>query len=78
MSPAPSCGAAARVSKGFSQPSIRNRKKAATTPSTAVAHGAMSRSERRVRNSDALANSDSSVAQSSSEPSWVAHRAVTL
>ena len=38
----------------------------------------MSRSERRVRNSTALAKSDSSVTQRSSEPSWVAHIAVTL
>ena len=78
MRPTPSCGGTASVSKGFSQPSIRNRKKPATTPSTAVAHGAMSRSERRVRNSAAVANSDSSVAHSSSEPSWVAQTAVTL
>ena len=38
----------------------------------------MSRSERRVRKSTALANSASSVAHRSSEPSWVAHTAVTL
>ena len=66
------------MSNGFSQPTISNRKNAATAPSTAVAQGAMSRSERRVRNSTALENSDSSVAHSSSEPSWVAHTAVTL
>jgi hypothetical protein len=68
----------ASVSKGFSQPTIRSRKKAATAPSTAVAYGAMSRSERRVRKSTALAKSDSRVAHRSSEPSCVAHRAVTL
>ena len=68
----------ASVSNGFSQPTISNRKKAAMRPSTAVAYGAMSRSERRVRNSTALANSDSSVAHSSSEPSCVAQSAVTL
>ena len=38
----------------------------------------MSRSERRVRNSTALAKIDISSAHSSSEPSWVAHIAVTL
>ena len=63
---------------GFSQPTISSRKKPATTPSTAVAQGAISRSEPRVRNSTALANSASSVDQSSSEPSWVAQSAVTL
>ena len=66
------------MSNGFSQPTISSRKKAATTPSTAVAHGAISRSERRVRNSTAVEKSDSSVAHSSSDPSWVAHSAVTL
>ena len=70
--------ATASVSKGFSQPTISSRKNAATTPSTAVAQGAMSRSVRRVRKSTALEKSDRSVAQSSSEPSWVAHSAVTL
>ena len=68
----------ASVSNGFSQPTISSRKKPATTASTAVAQGAISRSERRVRNSTALENSDSSGAHSSSEPSWVAHIAVTL
>ena len=38
----------------------------------------MSRSELRVRKSTALLNSASSVAQSSSDPSWVAQTAVTL
>jgi hypothetical protein len=78
LSPAPSGGGTGSVSNGFSQPTMSSRKKAATQPSTAVAHGAMSRSERRVRNSTALANSDSSVAHRSSDPSCVAHTAVTL
>jgi hypothetical protein len=38
----------------------------------------MSRSERRVRNSTVVEKSDSSVTQSSSEPSCVAQSAVTL
>ena len=76
--PAPSAGGLASVANGFSQPTISSRKKPATTPSTAVAQGAISRSERRVRNSTALENIDSSSAHSSSEPSCVAHMAVTL
>ncbi len=63
---------------GFSQPTMSSRKKPATMASTAVAQGAIWRSERRVRNSTALVNSDSSSAHSSSDPSWVAHMAVTL
>ena len=63
---------------GFSQPTISSRKNAATTPRTAVAQGAISRSERRVRNRTMLVKIDSSSAHSSSEPSWVAHMAVTL
>ena len=66
------------MSNGFSHPTISSRKNAATTASTAVAHGAISRSERRVRNSTAVENSASSVDHSSSEPSWVAQSAVTL
>ena len=66
------------VVKGFSHPTINTRKKPATTPSTAVAHGAISRSERRVRNSTALVKIDNSSAHSSSEPSCVAHIAVAL
>jgi hypothetical protein len=66
------------VSNGFSHPTIRSRKKPATVPSTAVAQGAISRSERRVRNRTALAKSASSVDQSRSEPSCVAQTAVTL
>jgi hypothetical protein len=38
----------------------------------------MSRSERRVRKRTAVEKSDSSVTHRSSEPSWVAHSAVTL
>ena len=76
--PAPSAGGLASVVNGFSHPTISSRKKAAITPSTAVAQGAMSRSERRVRNSTALEKIDISSAHSSSEPSWVAHIAVTL
>ena len=43
-----------------------------------MAQGAISRSEWRVRNSTALVKSDSSSAHSSSDPSCVAHMAVTL
>ena len=43
-----------------------------------MAHGAISRSDRRVTNSTMLEKTDSSSAHSSSEPSWVAHIAVTL
>jgi hypothetical protein len=78
LRPTPSAGGFASVSNGFSHPTISSRKKPATTPSTAVAYGAMSRSERRVRNSTVEANSDRSVAHRSSDPSWVAHSAVTL
>ena len=63
---------------GFSQPTMSSRKKAATTPSTAVAQGAIWRSDRRVTNSTMLVKIDSSSAHSSSEPSCVAHMAVTL
>ena len=78
--PRPSGGtiAALTLSNGLSQPTIRTRKKAATTPSTAVAQGVISRSELRVRNRTALENSDSSRTHSSSDPSWVDHMPVTL
>jgi hypothetical protein len=78
LRPTPSGGGDASVPNGFSQPTISSRKNAPTAPSTAVAYGAMSRSERRVRNSTAVEKSDRSVAQSSSEPSCVAHSAVIL
>jgi hypothetical protein len=78
LRPTPSAGGDASVSNGFSQPTISSRKNAAIDPSTAVAQGAMSRSERRVRNSTAVEKSERSVAQRRSDPSWVAHRAVIL
>ena len=46
--------------------------------STAVAQGAISRCRRRVANSTAEEVSDSTQAQSRSEPSWLDHMAVSL
>ena len=53
-------------------------KKAPIPISTAVAQGTISRCLRRVRKRTALEASDSTQAQSSSEPSWLDHIAVSL
>ena len=53
-------------------------KKTASPPSTAVAHGTTSRWRLRVTNRTAEAAIESTQAQSSSEPAWLDHIAVSL
>jgi hypothetical protein len=53
-------------------------KKEPIAASTAVAHGTISRWRRRVMKSTALETSESTHAQSSSDPSWLDHIAVSL
>jgi hypothetical protein len=69
----------ASVLNGFSPKIIISERKNAVTPaSTAVAQGTMSRIRRRVTNRTTLEYTESSSAQSSSEPSWLDHIAVSL
>ena len=78
VSPAPSAGAGDSSEKGGAANSIRPMKNEPIPISTAVAHGTSSRWRRRVRYSTALAARDRTHAQSSSEPSWLDHIAVSL
>ena len=58
--------------------SIRQVKKSPSPASTAVAHGTTSRWRLRVRKRTPLAAIESTQAQSSSEPPWLDHIAVSL
>ena len=78
MSPTPSGGTGLRRANGLASASISPVKKTPRPISTAVAQGAISRCRRRVANSTADEVSDSTQAQSKSEPSWLDHMAVSL
>ncbi len=85
VSPTPSAGAgSSRVNGNESAPgeripnSISPVKKTASPPSTAVAHGTSSRRRLRVASRTPEVASDSTQAQSRSEPAWLDHIAVIL
>jgi len=77
-SPAPFTGATRTVSNGLAANAASARKKPPRPSSTAVAYGAISRRRRRVRNRTALDQNDDSITQSSSDPCWEDHGAVSL
>jgi hypothetical protein len=68
LSPAPSAGGFTTLVNGLTLKTSSAQKKVARPPSTAVAHGTISRRVRRVANSTADEKSDSTQTQSSSEP----------
>ena len=74
----PSAGAGSRRSKGLAPNSISTVKKSPSPASTAVAHGTTSRWRWRVRYRTPLEAIESTQAQSSSEPPWLDHIAVSL
>ena len=80
LRPTPSAGTGLSVAKGSTSGanSIRPMKKAPMPIITAVAQGTTSRSLFRVANRAALEASESTQAQSSSEPSWLDHIAASL
>ncbi len=71
-------GTGAKVENGFAANAASEPKNVAKPSSTAVAHGAIARSRRRVRNSTKLDQHDSSVTHSSNDPCCEDHGAATL
>ena len=74
----PSAGAGSRRSNGLAPNSISPVKKSPSPASTAVAQGTTSRWRLRVRYRTPLEAIESTHAQSSSEPPWLDHIAVSL
>jgi len=78
VSPAPSTGAGSRWANGWAFQIISPMKKEPSAARMAVAQGTISRWRRRVMKRTPLEASESTQPQSSSEPSWLDHIAVSL